>query len=147
MCTQNSDCQSGLCKMGTCVKFPLVGTLGQVRFFKVPVMGAMSDSNVLAACKAAAMNVGCQSSQVFCPYTDNICVQTLENQCGAPMMALAQVLCGPQRVTPASCPALWGLFQYMGQKYNNGSSAGAEQNRWPVLGNQQMNRFALCVGM
>ena len=62
-------------------------------------------------------------------------------------LSLAQVLCGPQRVTPASCPALWGLFQYMGQKYNNGSSAGAEQNRWPVLGNQQMNRFALCVGM
>ena len=62
------------------------------------------------------------------------------------MYGLAQALCGGRKVTPATCPQLFGMYQYMAKNWNNQAAAGAEQNQWPVDGSTMKNRFALCVG-
>jgi hypothetical protein len=104
----------------------------------------MTDTNVFNACKAAGLNVGCQALRVNCAqYTDALCVETPENNCGNPMMGLSMLLC--PGMSPGQCMPLWGLYQYMGHKWQTDSACGAEQTGWCTQGNMQMNRFALCT--
>lgn len=45
---------------------------------------------------------------------------------------------------PGQCMQLWGVYQHMGNAWFGGS-CGAEQNSWCSQGDNQMNKFALCV--
>jgi hypothetical protein len=111
-------------------------------YYKVPVMGTLTDANILSACQFCGMQVPCQSTP-GCNYNDNICTQTNnENSCGNPMLGLSHQLCG-NGVSPSQCAALWGVYQYMGNSWIGG--CGAEQNVWCSVGNDVMNKNALCV--
>ena len=131
----NSKCQAMLPGV-------LVGMLKGVSYYKVQVMGAMTDTNIFAACTNSGFKTPCQASQ-GCTYNDNACTIATETSCGNPMQGLAQALCNNQN--PSGCPALYGCFQYMGHKWVNDSGCGALQNQWCVQGNTQMNQFALCI--
>ncbi len=137
----NSPC-IGTCSGGVCGGGGVfVAKLGAQSFYKVQVSGTMSDTNVLDACKGAGMTVGCSAQS--CPqYTDNLCVQTQESSCGNPMLDLAKAIgCS----TPATCPQLAGVYQYMGQKWQSGSACGADGGQWCAVGDQHSDRWALCV--
>ena len=142
-CQIDNDCPFKICKSGVCSNAPVVGVLGNQTFFMVEVKGAMTDTNVFKACQSAGLNTPCQAMG-NCSYNDNLCTMTQESACGNPMQMLAFQLCG-KGVSPSSCPALYGCYQYMGHKWTNDSACGAEQNQWCTQGSNQMNRFALCV--
>jgi cysteine-rich repeat protein len=110
-------------------------------FYKVPVMGTMTDPNIASACADCGLQVPCQSTDP-CNFNDLLCTQTnTEAGCGSPMLGMAgQLGCG----TPDQCMALWGVFQYMGNTWVGG--CGAEQNQWCVVGDSVMNKHAVCVG-
>jgi hypothetical protein len=110
-------------------------------YWKVPVMGTMTDNNIAMACQLCGLQIPC-AGPVNCQYNDNVCVQTgNEDSCGNPMQDLSQLLCNGAQ--PSGCMPLWGIYQYMGNAWNGG--CGAEQNGWCSQGNNQMNKFALCV--
>jgi hypothetical protein len=119
-----------------------LGTLSGQTYYKVAVTGAMTDTNVFNACKAAGLHTPCQATGV-CQYNDQVCVVTQEKSCGNPMQTLSQALCAG--ANPSACPALAGCYQYMGHTWQNDSACGAENNSWCAIGNAQMNRFAVCV--
>ena len=132
------------CNAGRCDKAPpgkLLGQLGNFTFYGVQVMGAMTDTNCRNTCRAAGLNIPCQA-QAGCQYNDNLCTITSEMSCGNPMQTLAMKLCNQN---PSGCPALYGVYQYMGGKWSNDSACGAEQGQWCVTGGQQQNKFAMCV--
>ena len=109
-------------------------------YWKVPVVGVMTDANILAACTNCGMTPPCQAL-AGCQYNDNACVQTSnETSCGNPMQGMAQLLCGQ---SPSQCAAVFGVFQYMGNNWLGG--CGAQQNQWCVQGNNVMDQYALCV--
>ena len=102
------------------------------------------DANVAQACMDCGLDIPCTGLQ-NCQYNGNICVQTNnEPTCNLPMNGLSMQLCGG---APNSCQALWGVYQYMGMAWVNGSACGAEQNGWCTVGNSYMNKYALCVSM
>jgi cysteine-rich repeat protein len=126
--------------MSECGGFVLAEDWNGWTYYKVPVMGFMTDPNIAQACADCGLEVPCQGLN-GCAYNDNICVQTNnENSCGNPMLALSQMLCNAY---PSSCQQLWGVYQYMGNNWSGG--CGAEQNGWCAQGNNMQNKFALCV--
>jgi hypothetical protein len=133
--------QTPSCAGGKCTSLQVLGTLGSQTFYKIPVTGAMTDTNVYAACVAAGLTVGCSSTN--CPtYTDNVCTPTLENSCGNPMKSLATVLgCA----SPSNCAQLNGVYQYMGHKWQSDASCGVEGAQWCSTGTSYSNRWALCL--
>src|SRR5439155_10402826 len=98
-CMQNADCPFKVCKNGVCGSFPIVGVLNGQTFFKVPVMGTMTDTNVFNACKGAGLSTPC-AAMGQCIYNDNLCVPTMETTCGIPLSAMAIQVCGGK---PPSC--------------------------------------------
>jgi hypothetical protein len=134
----NRACNSS----GTCAtSFSLVGVAGGVSFYRVPVSGAMTDNNIRAACLAAGLRVPCQTNG-SCAYNDTLCVRVgPESSCGNPMYILSQTICGGQY--PSGCPALSGVFQYMGNAWVGG--CGAFSGQWCAQGNSYSNQHALCV--
>lgn len=140
-CSNACPSQTPNCAAGKCTALVVLGKLGPQTFFKVPVVGIMSDTNVYNACVAAGLKVGCQA--INCAtYNDSLCVLTQESSCGNPMLGLAASLgCG----LPSSCAPLFGVYQYMGQKWSGGASCGAESGTWCSTGTAYSNRWALCV--
>ncbi|MCA9687329.1 MAG: DUF4215 domain-containing protein, partial [Myxococcales bacterium] len=111
-------------------------------YWKVPVMGAATDTNIFAACEDCGMLPPCQAT-AGCTYNDNLCAQTNnETSCGNPMLGLAQKLCN---TNPPSCAMLWGIYQYMGHNWINDSGCGAESGSWCSIGANFQNKFTLCV--
>ena len=141
-CQQDLDCQFKVCTAGVCNALELVGTLNGQEYYKVQVMGAMTDTNVFGACMAAGQRTPCQS-QGKCQYNDQLCAPTMENGCGSPMLALAKVLCIGG--TPPNCKPLDGVYQYMGHNWVMDSACGVEANQWCVQGAGTMDRWALCT--
>jgi len=126
----------------TCAGTILVANWNGFAYWKVPVVGAMSDAGLAAACAACAMTVPC-SGPTDCMYNDGACLQTHnETSCGNPMLDLASRLCG---ASPPDCAALFGIYQYMGYTWIEGSACGVESGEWCAIGNNMSNRFALCV--
>jgi hypothetical protein len=132
------SCISSLCSTGGSV----LGSWGGRTWYKVQVSGLMSDAAVALACKNAGLLLPCQTGG-SCSYNDSVCVaSTPESSCGNPMMGLAQAICGGQN--PSSCPALNGVYQYMGTHWISGYACGTESGTWCSEGNKYSNRFALC---
>ena len=144
-CQVDNDCAFKVCKAGVCSSAPIVGVLNNQTYFKVQVAGAMTDTNVFDACSKAGLKTPCQAANQGkqCMYNDNMCVPTQEAQCGSPMQSLSAATCNG--AAPSQCPALYGVYQYMGHAWQNDSSCGAEQGEWCATGSQKMNRFALCT--
>jgi hypothetical protein len=139
-CKNVCPAQTPNCALGKCTALQVLGKLGSQTFYKVPVTGVMSDTNVYNACIAAGLKVGCQA--VGCNYNDSLCVLTLESSCGNPMLGLSASLgCG----LPSSCAPLAGVYQYMGHKWQSDSACGVENGTWCSTGNAYSNRWALCV--
>ncbi|PRP92203.1 hypothetical protein ENSA5_50510 [Enhygromyxa salina] len=112
-------------------------------YWKVPVMGAMTDTNIETACSDCGLDIPCAGPD-NCSYNDEVCVQTNnEDSCGNPMQDMASLLCNDD--APSQCQDLWGIYQYMGHNWINDSGCGAEQNSWCSVGNNQVDRFTLCV--
>ena len=140
-CGKVCPAQTPNCAGGTCTALIALGKLGSQTFYKIPVTGTMSDTNVYAACIGAGLKVGCQA--INCSsYNDNLCVLTQENSCGNPMMLLATTLgCS----SPSNCGPLNGVYQYMGHKWQSDASCGVESGSWCSTGTSYSNRWALCV--
>ncbi len=92
---------------------------GGFTFVKVQVNGVMSDNNIYAACTAAGLRVPC-AGPAGCSYNNGLCTLTSETGCGLPMYILSQQICGAN-VYPSSCPAFYGLYQYMGNNWISGN--------------------------
>ncbi len=138
----NDGCDNcvGVCGGGSVI----VQDWGGWTYYKVPVMGTMTDTNIAAACTNCGMLPPCQAL-AGCTYNDNFCAQTgNETSCGNPMLGISHLLCGAN-VSPPQCMALWGVYQYMGHNWNGDSACGAEQNSWCSAGNSFMNKYTLCV--
>ncbi len=131
----NNACQAML--PGT-----LLGVVNGQSYYKVQVMGLMTDTNIFAACQGSGFNTPCQATQ-GCQYNDKVCVMTQETSCGNPMQILAQTIC--KGGNPPSCAPLDGCYQYMGHTWQNDSGCGADAGQWCSIGNTKMNRFAICV--
>ena len=144
--TCQATCEHGYHAVGDkCVvgNFPTpLATWSGVNWYKIMVTGTMSDTNLLAACQASGLTVPCQAMGT-CMYNNDLCKnQTPENSCGDPMKGLAVSLgCS----SPSSCTELNGVFQYMGGKWQSGSSCGAYNGSWCAVGSMVQNQFALCV--
>jgi hypothetical protein len=110
-------------------------------YYKVPVIGVMSDDNVAATCWSCNLDVPCAGPNGC--FTDNLCGQTDNELCNAPLAELSGFLCGSSY--PDGCEPLFGAYQYMGHEYVNESSIGVEMGVFPVYGLEVENRFALCV--
>jgi hypothetical protein len=141
LCKNVCPPQTPSCASGKCTALQILGKLGSQTFYKIPVTGPMSDTNVYNACVAAGLTVGCSSTS--CPaYTDNVCTPTLESSCGNPMKSLATVLgCA----SPSNCALLNGVYQYMGHKWQGDSACGVENATWCSTGASYSNRWALCL--
>jgi hypothetical protein len=121
----------------------IVNNWNGYRYSKVPVVGVMSDANILAACQACQLNIPCTGLQ-GCQYNDPMCLQTNnEDSCPNPMQDLGILLCNVNN--PSQCGALWGVYQNMGTNWINGGGCGSEQNQWCSQGANEQNKFALCV--
>jgi hypothetical protein len=115
-----------------------VGTVNGHDFFKVAVTGAMTDANVLAACKAAGMEAPCDDVANG-PYSDDKCLVVGLKDGGEPMQTLSRAICNGS--DPNRCDKLDKTFQYMGQKWS-GNACGSVGGSWCVTGS---NMNALCV--
>jgi hypothetical protein len=122
-------------------EFFLVGH-GGWNFYKVPVLGRMSDVNVHAACQAAGLVTPCAGA-AGCRYNNNNCTVTSEVGCGNPMMTTAGRLCNGAR--PNACVAIRDTFTYMGGNWSAGSSCGVVGNSWCAAGNSYTNKYAFCA--
>jgi cysteine-rich repeat protein len=139
----DNDACSNTCKSQACPQAVFVSTWNGWKYYKVPVVGQMTDNNVRAACEACGLKAPCQALD-GCTYNDNICTQTSnEVSCGNPMLGLAQFTCNGQ--SPPGCPALNGVFQYMGNKWLG--ACGAQNGQWCVQGNTANNQSGLCVAL
>ena len=132
----------------TCKKGPSCGTFFTAwngwNYYKVMVNGAMTDVNVRTACEACGLKAPCDATDP-CTYNDGLCLQTTnETSCGNPMLNMAKFLCGAN-ASPSSCAQLYNTYQYMGTKWQAGSSCGAKSGSWCVQGNGEVNQQALCV--
>jgi hypothetical protein len=140
-CSGNTpSCSNGSCVAGCSGTF--IANFGSQNFYKVQVTGTMSDTNVFNACINAGCHVPCDA-QNGCQYNDNTCVLGTANDCDNPMSPLSQAICSGAE--PPYCAPLLGVYQYMGQSWQSGSSCGAEPSNWCVVGNGMSNRWALCI--
>ncbi|MBL8603385.1 MAG: hypothetical protein JNK72_15780 [Myxococcales bacterium] len=135
------------CTGSTCVQscgpagMSLIANVGGVYWYKVRVSGTMTDNNIRAHCLAAGLTVPCQST-AGCGYNDGLCAQyNFENSCGNPMLRLAQAICSGS--SPPGCPALNGVYTYMGNAWAGG--CGTLSGSWCSAGNGVANQFALCT--
>jgi cysteine-rich repeat protein len=135
----NDDCQNNCFEPRG--EFFLVGH-GGWNFYKVPVLGRMSDVNVHAACQAAGLVTPCAGA-AGCRYNNNNCTVTSEVGCGNPMMTTAGRLCNGAR--PNACVAIRDTFTYMGGNWSAGSSCGVVGNSWCAAGNSYTNKYAFCA--
>jgi len=141
MCNKPCPMNAPVCANGMCTQYQVLGTLGNVTFYKVPVSGAMSDVNTGNACKNSGLKIPCTAAGV-CMYNASMCLMTMENQCYNPMIVLSQKICNS---SPSTCAALNGVYQNMGGAWVSGSSCGVENGTWCSQGNNYMNRWALCA--
>ena len=124
--------------------YTVLRTFGGWTFYKVPVPGVLSDTNVVAACAAAGLRTPCAGGS-GCSFNNlAYCVITSEIGCGNPMYSLSQAICGTS-VYPSNCPATYNLFTYMGGSWSGGSACGALSGQWCVEGRSYSNMFAVCV--
>ena len=132
------------CISGTCRNYPPPFAMwGGLNWYKIQVAGAMTDTNVKAACEALGLTVPCQV-RGNCTYNGGNCnMKTPEMSCGNPMLGLAQGICNG--ASPPSCPALNGVYQYLGGNWNGNSACGALNGSWCSAGNGVQNQFALCI--
>jgi len=120
-----------------------LGVAGGTTWFRVPVVGAMTDNNVRAACLALGLRTPC-AGEPGCTFNDTLCSQiNYENSCGNPMLRLSQAICNGQ--SPSQCTALNGVYQYMGNNWVSNSACGALSGNWCSQGSEVTNQFALCV--
>ena len=142
-CPTTCQAPTPTCSGGNCVgcQGTFLTNFGGQAFYKVPVSGTMTDTNLYNACIAAGCRVPCDG-QAGCQYNDNLCTLGAANDCSNPMMQLAQLLCG---TGPSSCAALNGVYQYMGNAWISNSACGVEGGSWCSVGSNYSNRLALCI--
>ncbi|KAI8510768.1 Oncoprotein-induced transcript 3 protein [Branchiostoma belcheri] len=109
-------------------------------YFKVPVSGAMTSTNVKATCEAAGYVTPC-SGNSGCSHASSACVLTGLDNCNSPMYEISQELCGN---LPNSCAQLYGVYQFM-NNWGPDDACGAELGDWCVGGSTRENRYAFCA--
>ncbi|XP_019639767.1 PREDICTED: neurogenic locus notch homolog protein 1-like [Branchiostoma belcheri] len=110
------------------------GTFIVYDYFKVQAYGQMSSENLKLTCERADYVTPCPGNE-SCPSSTDGCVPTGLTACGAPMLELAQFLCGGM---PNECPALDGVYCF----YGPGAACGVEGDSWCAAG---YDRYALCA--
>ncbi len=144
-CGADEACSNGECRDLACDRKLIHENFNGFRYWAVQVDGPMSDEAVLAACQSCAgdsVDVPCTGLE-GCGYNGPACIQTSnETSCGNPMNGLSQELCSSY---PSGCPDLFGVYQYMGGTWADGSSCGAESGTWCTQGNNYSDKTALCV--
>lgn len=124
--------------------FPFVWQPGKT-FYKVRVSGIMSDTNVYNACNNAGYTVPC-SNEPNGVVSDNLCRDVGFRDGITPMETLALAIgCADGPSNTVCVPMRPGTFQYMGQKWQSGSSCGSGPSTWCEQGNDVSNYDALCV--
>merc|ERR1712100_209293 len=120
-----------------------MGTYSGFDYYKVPVSGPMSDTNVRLACHSYGLVPMC-SGPDGCTFNDHLCTVTpLSTSCYNPMQGLSQHICNGQN--PNGCEQTTHLYNYMGENWQSGSSCGTDGSSWCTIGNHQTDRDALCV--
>ncbi|XP_078699898.1 uncharacterized protein LOC144926757 [Branchiostoma floridae x Branchiostoma belcheri] len=112
-------------------------------YYKVPVSGAMTSTNVKTTCEAAGYVTPCPGDS-DCRYSSSSCVSTGLEDCSRPMNDVSHVLCG-SKSTPHTCGQLDGVYQYMNNWKSGDASCGVESGRWCVEGSEQEDRYAFCA--
>ncbi|KAI8498605.1 Kelch repeat and BTB domain-containing protein 8, partial [Branchiostoma belcheri] len=110
-------------------------------YYKVPVSGAMTSTNVKTTCEAAGYVTPCPGDS-DCRYSSSSCVFTGLEDCIHPMKELSQVLCSISS-SPETCDQLDGVYQFM--NWRNDNSCGMESGDWCVFGSERQDRYALCA--
>ncbi|KAI8510719.1 Oncoprotein-induced transcript 3 protein [Branchiostoma belcheri] len=112
-------------------------------YFKVPVSGAMTSTNIKATCEAAGYVTPCNGNS-GCSHASSACVLTGLDNCGNPMYEISQELCG---TSPSGCAQLDGVYQFMNNWGRPGQdgACGAESGIWCVGGATRENRYAFCA--
>ncbi|XP_066279058.1 ZP domain-containing protein-like [Branchiostoma lanceolatum] len=109
-------------------------------YYKVPVTGAMTSSNVKLTCEAAGYVTPCNGDS-GCSYASSACVITGLDNCGNPMMEISQALCG---TSPSGCSQLYGVYMFM-TNWGPDDACGAESGSWCVGGSGQQDKYAFCA--
>ena len=137
VCPGGQTCGGGVCRSAT-----VLGTFAGVTWYRVPVSGTMSDTNIANACANAGLIVPCNAGG--CPWSTTAGCRTtsLEQECGNPMRFLARALCNTD---PPACSPLNGVYQWMAGAWSGGGGCGADMGSWCSTGSSMSNRFALCV--
>ncbi|XP_035674762.1 uncharacterized protein LOC118414672 [Branchiostoma floridae] len=130
-------------------------TLGGWDFFKVPAVGAMTNSNVIATCGRAGMAYPCWWSRYSCNYDwDQGCIKFDDGGHCDTLIALSVSLCGHEQAW--YCQPLFDTFVYYpnlswpyhddsagGLDYENVQSVDHGQN--VLHGSHYFNKYALCA--
>eukprot|EP00058_Branchiostoma_floridae_P004327 XP_002589815.1 hypothetical protein BRAFLDRAFT_90503 [Branchiostoma floridae] len=110
-------------------------------YYKVPVTGEMTSSNVKATCEAAGYVAPCPGDSE-CRYSSSSCVATGLKDCGLPMNDVSQVLCGNK---PNDCAQFDGVYQFMDNWESEDDACGVESGSWCVGGVETEDRYAFCA--
>ncbi|XP_035685573.1 uncharacterized protein LOC118422164 [Branchiostoma floridae] len=111
------------------------------RYYKVPVTGEMTSSNVKATCEAAGYVAPCPGDSE-CRYSSSSCVATGLKDCGLPMNDVSQVLCG---TTPDDCAQFDGVYQFTDNWESEDDACGVESGGWCKVGTGTEDRYAFCA--
>ncbi|XP_066264852.1 uncharacterized protein [Branchiostoma lanceolatum] len=112
-------------------------------YYKVPVTGKMTATNVKAACEAAGYVTPCPGDS-GCRFSSSSCVLTGLLDCDHPMREVSHELCGS---TPSAdrCSKLHGVYQFM-HKWTKGGACGSESGSWCAYGSYvRRDRYAFCA--
>ncbi|XP_078617658.1 uncharacterized protein LOC144885609 [Branchiostoma floridae x Branchiostoma japonicum] len=113
------------------------------RYYKVPVTGGMTSTNVKATCEAAGYVTPCPGDSK-CQYSSSSCVVTGLEDCIRPMKDISKVLCESDDIPP-TCAQLDGVYQFMNNWRPDDDACGAESGRWCVEGSERQDRYAFCA--
>ena len=123
------------------ISVSFVADFGNWHYYKVKTSGKMMANNVKETCEFHNLVTPCVGSD-SCKHTDAGCNVTSLSGCEYPMKFFSQSICNG--VEPRLCSRLNGIFAYMGNNYNSGSSYGT-MNGNVAQGNVNYNQWALCA--
>ncbi|KAK3244665.1 hypothetical protein CYMTET_45731 [Cymbomonas tetramitiformis] len=116
-------------------------------FYKVPVTGAMTNANIMSACKSKGMLAPCPGKPGQCSYGNGgECFDAGFTGCGWPMKDLAVPLgCGSDNWAIKNCKALTNTFIYMYNWQSHSGCGTSGSGSWCMTGYNNNNMLALCV--
>ena len=120
-------------------------TIGEWNFYKVKVVGKMTDKNVKAYCESEGFITPCYGTSSTCTYFHEDCTPLagLNSGCFSPFNEIVKHMCPDKKAR--QCPKLYGIYIFMGYKWGDLGTCGVEKESHCAQGKKAENKFALCV--